>query len=199
MPERSVLSSLIGTAAPLLTVETSDPQELEYCSAFLPRNWAKTTPFLVDDIIIGPNNPTNFGVDMTFEIPKLATVLTDIVVRSELQPATVVPAGNTASYNDFPGFAMWDEIRMIFGSNVLFTIQAYDLYIKWRTLLNIERQEAIRPLILADSSTAFRSNFLLTGGQLLTPLWIPFSLDTAGCYPLIVLAQKTRFILRTNT
>jgi len=199
MPERQVLTALIGPSAPLLTVDTADPGALDMTSAWLPRNWAKTTPFLLDDLLMGPLTPSKWNVEISWEIPKLATLMMDLVIDVSIPPSTVLPLGNTAYFVDTLGFALIDWFRMNFGSNQLFSIDPYDLYFKYREYLNTERRDAINQLILGDTTTAQRTNFLQNGGRLIIPLFLPFCLDTACAWPLIALSQKTRFNFKTDT
>lgn len=191
MPERNVLTSLTGTAAPLLTCNTAEEQCLN-TSLYLPRIWRKTTPYVTDDIIIQPNNQSNLGIELQFEIPKLATFISDLILQAILPPVTVAPAGNPASYVDHTGFALIDFFRVNFGANLVYSREAYDLYLQYRKMYPIDLKLGVDTMMLGDSTTADRSLALLNGTTLLIPLYIPYTMDLMKSLPLVSLSQKTR-------
>lgn len=199
MPERNVLTSLTGTAAPLLTCDTGSLDCLIDSSLYIARDWKKSTPYVTDDIQIQPNNQSGLSIELQFELPKLATFVVDMILQAILPPITVAPAGNPASYVDHTGFALIDFFRTNFGSNLLFSREAYDLYFMYRRMYPIDLRNGIDLMILGDTSTAQRSAALLNGTTLLIPLYEPFTMDTVNGLPLVCLSQKTRFTLKSQT
>src|SRR5437868_3395827 len=105
MPERQVLPSLSGAAAPLLTTDPADSQSIDDSSMFVPRAWKKVQPFVIDEIQLQPLNVPNLGQQITWEVPKLAHYLFDLAVDQIFPPAVIAPAGNPAAYVDFLGLA----------------------------------------------------------------------------------------------
>lgn len=198
MPERNVITALTGTAGPLLTCDTQDYKCLAMSSLFLAREWKKTTPYVTDDLQIQPNNQSGLGIEMQFELPKLATFIIDMILQATLPPITVTPVGNPASYIDTTGFALIDFFRINFGANLLYSREKYDLYFYYRYRFPIDLRNGINMMILGDTTTAQRSAALLNGITLLIPLWLPFSVDTLNALPLVVLSQKTRFTFRSE-
>jgi hypothetical protein len=203
MPEKQVLTTLVGTAAPLLTVAVSDTDELESNSPFLPRAWLRSTPFLLDDQIISPSNLARLNADINFDLPKLATILYDVALSFAAPPVlTTGPSLEPSFYVDQLGFALIVYFRIIFGSNQIFDVQPYDLYMKYRFNLTRERLEAINELIYGDSTTAERTALLANGtgaNPMIIPLWLPLSDDPTQSMPIVTLSQRTRFTLQTDT
>lgn len=193
MPERQVITSLVGTVAPLLTVDTSIPEVLDYNSLWMPRIWKKSTPFVVDDLVIQPLGPSQLGVEMSFEIPKLATCLSDLILRIVVPPSTIAPLGAQAYYVDHLGFAIIKCFNVNFGSNQVYTREKYDLYFKYRHALGIEKTDAVNRMVQGDRTLAQRNAFLLNGGTLLIPLNLPFTTHQSMELPIVTLSQKTRF------
>src|ERR1700690_285103 len=115
MPERQVITSLVGTVAPLLTVDTSNSNVLDYNSLWQPRIWKKTTPFVIDDLTVSPLGPSQLGVEMSFEVPKLATLITDMILKVVVPPSVITPPFVQAAYVDHLGFAIIDSFRINFG------------------------------------------------------------------------------------
>jgi hypothetical protein len=202
MPERQVITSLTGTVAPLLTIDTNNATELDQASFHLPREWKKSSPFVTDDVSIQPTGQSGLNLELNFELPKLATQVVDMILQVDLPPYTVAPLGAQASYVDWLGFALIDYFRTNFGSNQNFSTEAYDLYFHMRKSLNLERLDAVQRMVYGDTTTAQRSALLLngttTGSPLLVPLWQPFSRDPMNALPLVTLSQKTRFVLKTQ-
>jgi hypothetical protein len=198
MPSREVITSLTGTVAPLLTVDTADEQRLDYNSLWQPRQWKKSTPFVRDDMEIQPNGQSNLSIPMDFEVPKLATQISTMVLRSVYPPSTIAPLGNPAFIADHIGFAQVDYFRINFGSNQVYTREAQDLYFKYRKALGVEKTRATNMMVLGDATLAQRQNFLQNGGELLTDLNLPFTTHQSMSLPIIVLSQKTRFSYKSK-
>lgn len=199
MPEKSVITSLVGVAAPLLTCDTSQPDYIVQDSPWVPRDWYKSTPFVRDELILQPTNSSKLGVELQFELPKLASVVSNICLRTVVPAHTVVPAA-PAYFTDAPGFAIIEYFHTNFGSNQVYTTQDIDLYIRFSKFQEYEDQLAISATTFADTTTAQRSALLLNGDAdgLYTPLWQPLDMDTSTALPLVVLSQKTRFLLKTR-
>lgn len=199
MPERQVITSLTGTVAPLLTVDTADEQRLDYNSLWQPRQWKKTTPYVIDCMEVQPNGQSGLGIPMDFEIPKLATSVSTMVLRSMVPPTTVAPFASPAYYANHLGFAQIDHFRINFGSNQVYTRDGQDLYFKYRHALGIEKTAAVNQMILGDTNTATRSNFLRNGGELLTDVMMPFSTHQSNALPIVTLSQKSRYSFKSKT
>ncbi len=199
MPEKSVITSLVGVAAPLLTVDTSDVDSLIKDSPWIPRDWYKCTPFVRDEITLQPTNSSTIWVELQFELPKLASLVSNICLRTVVPPSTVVPA-NQAYYIDFPGFAIIEYFSTHFGSNQVYTTHDRDLYIMFSKFQEWEPQLVIADLVYGDTTITQRSNLLLNGDAdgMYTPLWQPMDLCTSNALPLVTLSQKTRFLLKTR-
>lgn len=206
MPERSVITSLIGPAAPLLSVNADSGQSLHDGSCFLPRMWHKSTPFLLDDQRIGPMNPIGFNVDINYEIPKQATLMSELFLHTVYPAATVVGVGQP-SYVDWLGYAQISGsgvFTQLFGSNKLYDVIGEDLYFRMRTTMPLEVYDRERRTNLGDTSTAQRNAALVNGTEMITDLMLPFTcVDESKmmekAYPLVCLSQKTRFTLRLDT
>lgn len=206
MPERSVITSLIGPAAPLVTVNADSMDSLNDGSMFLPRMWHKSTPFLLDDQQIGPNNPTAYNTDINFEIPKQATCLGECFMDAQYNQATITGAGQPI-WVDWLGYAQIANFQMLFGSNKLYDTTSDDYYFRMRTTMNIETQQREALTNLGDTTTAQRNASLVNvnGTHLITDLMLPFACSPINmaesadkAYPLITLSQKTRFTLRLD-
>ena len=203
MPERQVITSLTGTVAPLLTVDSSNDEQLDMASFHLPREWKKSSTFVTDDISVSPTGQSDLNLELNFEVPKLATQIADCILQIDIPPYTVAPAINPAFFVDHLGYAIIDYFRTIFGSNQVYETQGYDLYFDYRKQFGIEKMDAINRMIFGDRTQAQRSALLINGtapgSPLLVQLFQPFSLDPMCCLPLVCLSQKTRFILKTQT
>lgn len=200
MAEKSLLTSLIGPSAPLLSQNASDMEQLDDGSMFLPRRWHKSTSFLIDDQVLGPLNPSAYGVDVNWELGKQGTFLGQMYLRSTYPPATIVGPGQPA-YVDWLGYAQIEHFQTNFGTNKLYDVIDYDLYFRMRTTKCLEELDSEQRTNLGDSTTAQRNTALVNGVELITDLMQPFTctdhskmMDKA--YPLLALAQKTRFTLR---
>jgi hypothetical protein len=197
MPERQVITSLTGTASPLLTVDTANAAALDYSSFFLPREWKKSTPFVVDELSVQANGQTGLGIDMTFEVPKFGHLVMDLCYRWIAPPRT--PAVNTtAFYVDFLGYAALDFFTVLFSSNMLFDRRAQDLYFKFRQTYGLEKAAGINYLVRGDLTVAQRTADLLNGTELWVDMMLPFSTHFNMSLPIVVLAQKTRFNMRMH-
>lgn len=197
MPERQAITSLVGVAAPLLTVDTSAPSAIEQTSQHLPRMWLKSTPFVFDEVTLSSSTMNNIGLEVSFELPKLATLVSNIVLRTVAPPLAVAPVGAPVNYVDFPAWAMIEYFRTVFGSNQLYSTEAYDLYFKFATDLNLEKRNAVERLTMGNTTTAVRTAAVTAGAEWYSPLWQPFDNDPTESLPLVTLSQKTRFLLKT--
>lgn len=199
MPEKSVITSLVGVAAPLLTCDTSDYENLVRDSPWVPRDWYKTTPFVRDELTLQPCHNSTIGVELQFELPKLASVVSNIALRTVVPASTVVPAA-PAYYIDFPGFAIIEYFTTHFGSNQVYTTHDRDLYVRYSKFLEFEDQNAVGKCVYGDTTIAERSALLLNGDAdgMYTPLWQPLDMCTSNALPLVCLSQKTRFLLKTR-
>lgn len=202
MPERQVITSLTGTAAPLLTVNAANPRELDFAALFLPREWKKVTPYVTDFQRILPNGQSALNQELQYEVAKLANLVTDLIIEANLPPITVAPVGAPVSYSDWLGFALQDFFRVHFGSNLVYDRHPLDLYLRVRKTLGIERLESLRQQVFGDRTTAQRQTLLQNGtgnSPLLIPLYLPFCDDPMMALPILTLSQKTRFIFKTKT
>lgn len=202
MPERQVISSLTGTVAPLLSVDAKDKRQLMLGSFWLPRAWRKSSTFVTDDVIIAPTNTSGLNLEMNYEVSKASTLISDAALLMEFPPITVTPAGNQASFVDFTGLALIDHFTTLYGSNRNYDHRDYDLYFDKRKMYGIEKGNAYDRMTYGNTSTAQRSALLLNGtvpgSPLIVPLLEPFSMDPSDALPIVVFAQKTRFVLRTK-
>lgn len=198
MPERNVLTSLSGAVAPMVSVSTSSLQQINDHSIWTPRDWRKSTPFVIDDITMAPNNQSLLNAEMAFEFPKLAHMIKDISVRTITPPFVIAPPGNPAFYVDHVGYAMFEYLRMQFGSNQLYERQPYDNYFKYRKALEIERRDAVNDLINGDKTMAQRQLSLVNGDELYTDNFLPFEQHTTQAFPLLTISQKLRILLKTQ-
>lgn len=197
MPERQVITSLTGTASPLLTVDTANRAALDYSSFWLPREWKKSTPFVVDEIEIPANGQTGLGIDMQFEMPKFGHLVFDLCYRW-VAPPRAVSVGSNAFYDDFLGYAALDYFRVLFSSNMLFDRQSQDLYFKFRQTYTQEKAAAIDFLVRGDQTIAQRTADFLNGVELWVDMMLPFSTHFNMALPIVVLSQKTRFQMRMH-
>lgn len=203
MPEKAVIPSLVGTVSPLISTDVSKLETLARTSPFIPRNWLKCTPFLLDEQILTSQNPSTLNGEMTYELPKLATMLYDMVLQIKTPPVTTQgPSLQPSFYVDMPALAIIDFFNIIFGANQVFNVQSYDLYFRYRNWLTRERLEQINEISYGDSTTAERTSLLTNGTEanpMMMPLWLPFSNDSTCSLPIVTLSQKTRFILKTDS
>lgn len=199
MPERQVITSLTGTIAPLLTVNTADARAIDYCSKYLPREWSKTTPFVTDEVQVQPNNQSLLNTEMAFEIAKQAHLLRDICVRFTMPPHIVAPAFNPAFYVDHLGFALIDYLRLHFHSNLTYQREAYDLYFKYRKAYTDEERDAVNYLVRGDQTIAQRTLDLANGVDMFVDPMLPNNTAFHQSLPLVVLSQKVRAVLKTRS
>lgn len=198
MPERQVITSLVGTIAPLLTVDTCDTKAIDYASIYLPRMWKKTTPFVKDDLEIQPLGNSAKNIDINFEVPKFAHFVLDMSLRTVHPPHTIAPAGNPANYVDFLGFADIDNFRVNFSSNLTYDRRKYDLYFNYRTANTSEKQTTQDQLIRGNRTIAQRTADLVNGVTTITDLDLPFSRHLSQALPIVVLSQKSRFTFHSE-
>lgn len=204
MPERQVITALTGTAAPLLTVNAANRPELDFASFFLPREWKKTVPFVIDYVHLDPNNMNTtqtLSSELRFELPKQANVLSDLILEVNLPPMIVNTPGATIAYSDWLGFALIEHFNIFFGANHTYNRRSMDLYLRVRQTMGIERLESIRKQVYGDQTTAARTALFVNGTQdspLLIPLFLPFCDDPMMSLPILCLSQKTAFQLQTK-
>lgn len=206
MPERQVITSLTGTAAPLLTVDVSDPRELDYASLWLPRDWKRTTPYVTDVYYLDPNgaitHTTLSHQDIHFELPKVASLTDDVYLESRFPPHQVTPLGAQVRYTDWLGLAFWERFNMRYGANEVFEIHPEDEYIRIRKTLGLERLESMRERVAGDQTSAQLQALLVNGtGQdhLITPIYVPFGDELMCALPIVDLSQKTRYSIRCRS
>lgn len=198
MPERQVITSLTGTIAPLLTVESSNPSNVDYASMWMPRMWKKSLNFVKDDLTLQPLGVSSMNQEMAFELPKIAHFLLDLAVQKIAPAHAVAPAGNPAFYVDFLGFADIDYFRINFTSNLNYERRPYDLYFNYRTSKTDEAQATDDYLVRGNQTIAQRSADLANGVTTITDLDLPFSRHDSLAYPIHVLSQKTRFLYKSR-
>lgn len=199
MPDRHVITSLTGVIAPLLTVATVDPQKVKMHSLFEPRIWKKVTPFVKDQYHITPVGPSGMNIEMAFEIPKFAHLISDICVHKNSPTHTIAPIGNPAYYVDHLGYADLDQFQVNYASNQNLTIDPYDLYFKYRKKYRTEPRDAIDDLILGDKTIAQRTAALVNGFDTLTSLMMDFQEHESQNFPLLTIAQKLRLLYKSKT
>lgn len=197
MPERQTITSLVGVAAPLLTVDTSAPAAIEQTSQHLPRMWLKATPFVFDELPLTSTTNPDIGLEGSYELPKLSTLVSNIVLRVVSVPLTVVPLGAPVNYVDFPAWAMIEYFRTVFGANQVYNSEAYDFYFKFAEDLNIEKRTATEDLTMGNSTTAVRTAAVTAATEWYAPLFQPYESDPSESLPLVTFSQKTRFLLKT--
>lgn len=202
MPERQVITALTGTAAPLLTVNAANRKELDFASFFLPREWKKACPFVIDYAHLDPcGGNQNWGSEFRFELPKQANLVTDLILEVNLEPHAITNPAGVISYSDWLGYALIDYFQIRFGSNMVYSREPMDLYIRTRKTLGLERLESLRQQVRGDQTTAQRSALFVNGSKeepLLVPLYLPFCDDPMMALPILCLSQKTSFELRTK-
>jgi len=200
MPERQVITSLAGTVAPLLTVNSSQSNMVAANSMWLPREWKRTTPFVIDDITNTPlnlNNTAPWGGEQQYEQPKQCHLIRSMALRVVIPGHTVVPAGS-ASLVDHFGWALIDYFRTHFGANLCYESQPYDFYFHYRKKHRTEPRNNINEMIGGDETTAQRTLDLANGREYYIPLFQPFEEHQSKSFPLLTLSQKTRFALKTK-
>lgn len=197
MAEKSVLPTLAGIIAPMATVTTDNPKNIDNHSLFLPRFWKKTTPFVRDNQRITCNNQQGLNQEMIYELTKFGHMIDSCVLRITMPSHTVVPAG-TAYYEDWLGFAMTDYFRAIFGPNLLYDINGYDLYFKHRRTQEFERANAQAELVHGDQTLVARTNALTNGIELYVDMMQYFENHESDSLPIHVLSQKLRFVHKTD-
>lgn len=198
MPERTVITSLSGAVAPLLTVSTASQEEIDKNSIWVPRDWRKSTPFVIDEIRVDTLGQPVFNGENNFEFAKQAHMIKDICLRSQLPPQIINPAVNPGHYVDHLGYALIEYFDVTFGANQLYRRTALDLYFKYRKALEIEKRDAVNDLILGDKTTAQRNQALLNGADLYTDMFLPFELHGTQAFPLLSVSQKLRMTLKTK-
>lgn len=203
MPERQVITALTGTAAPLLTVNAKNRRELDFASFFLPREWKKAVPFVIDYTYLDPAGGTNntWGSELRYELPKQANLVTDLILEVNTEPHGIITPGGVIPYSDWLGFALIEHFKITFGANQVYERKPYDLYIRARKTLGIERLESLRVQVQGDRTTAQRAALFVNGTleePLLVPLYLPFCDDPMMALPILCLSQKTNFELKTQ-
>lgn len=200
MAERAVLPSLSGVAAPLLTVETTYPENIESSSPFLPRKWNKCVPYVIDDVVTQCNGTTGLNLEMAFELPKLAHGVIDTCIHATF-PAHTTAGGNGGvvqpNYVDWLGYAMEDFLRVMFGANLVYDTQAYDHYFDMRFAYDDERLDAVRQLVRGDQTLAVRTADFANGVDMYVDPFLPWNAALPQHLPIVCLSQKTRFIYKT--
>lgn len=197
MPERQLITSLAGAASPLLTVDATSAGSVAAHSIWMPREWKRSTPFVIDDLRVQPLNNSNWGQEIIFEPNKLGNLIKSMVLHIILPPSTVTPAGTAALVDHF-GFALCEYFRTMFGANLCYETQDYDMYFDYRQNHKTERRDAVNLLIGGDLTTAQRTLDLANGREYFITMYQPFEEHQSKSFPLLVLSQKTRFILKTK-
>jgi hypothetical protein len=196
--EQSTLPTLNGLVAPLLFCDTTDAGKIDYCSMWIPRMWKKCTPFVFDQQYIPPCNMGNINIEMTFEVPKLAHGIMRADLRIVSPPYTIAPAGATAYFQDWLGYALIDYLQIIYGSNRVYTREKYDLMIKTRQALDFEQYLAKRLVINGDLTQAQRQANLVNGTEVFLNFMLPFEMMDSAMLPLITLSNKMRVNFKTE-
>lgn len=208
MSERSVINTLAGQAAPLLTADVRYGIVITRHSLFQPVEWTKSTPFIVDEVRVPANNPFQFGGDCNFEYTKSATLLGDVALRIEIPPHTVTNTVNplnppgAAYFVDHLGFAFIDKLDLNYAQNRLYEHNKYSLYFRYRQRHTKETTEHYNQIIFGDKTTAERTALLLNGTPQGQPLYVPldyeFSFAPHESIPLVSLSQRVRWTLRSE-
>jgi len=202
MPERQVITALTGTAAPLLTVDVSIVEELDYASLFLPRPWKKSAPFVMDVFKLDPLG--QYGLtslsnqEINFELPKCASLVDDVILEVNLPAHTITPLGSSVSYTDWLGLAIWRRMEFRYSAQNVFVIEPQDEYLRIRKTLGTERLDSMRTRCYGDQTTAQRQVLFTNGtgkNPILAPLYFPFGDDWNMSLPIVDLSQKTRYSL----
>lgn len=209
MPERPVISTLAGQASPLLFDDVREKLRVLQVSPFTPLMWDKCTPFVVDHVRVGSNTPFGWGNDVNFEFQRLASVLLDSALEIKLGPTQVtnglVPANppGQAYYVDHLGFAFINTLELHFGQNKVFDHDKYDLYFHYRERHAREIVDLYDDCIYGDKTTAERTQLLLNGTPEGKPLIVPLDYIwdgyTKGSLNLLCLAQRMRWVLRSES
>jgi hypothetical protein len=160
--------------------------------------WKKCTPFVFDQQYIPPCNMGNINIEMTFEVPKLAHGIMRADLRIVSPPYTIAPAGATAYYQDWLGYALIDYLQIIYGSNRVYTREKYDLMIKTRQALDFEQYLAKRLVINGDLTQAQRQANLVNGTEVFLNFMLPFEMMDSAMLPLITLSNKMRVNFKTE-
>lgn len=197
MPERSGLTVLNGTIAPLLTVSTKDIAAIDASSIWINRMWKKSTPFVIDTTTLQPVTSQSFGSEMVFDIPKQCHAIKNIVLHVTVPASTVVPAG-TAMLVDHFGYALIEYMRMMFGANLCYEVMSHDMYFKLRKNYGIEKRDAINEMVGGDLSAAQRTADLANGREYYISMFLPHEEHQSKCLPLLTLSQKLRILLKTR-
>jgi hypothetical protein len=206
MPQKEAIRLLNGVAAPLLTVATvsgdstglSDEQvqqQIDSNSPWVPRQWIQTPMFIMQHQEYSPSTPvTRIGGQVIFEIPKNMTLIEDMVLKVILPPL-VGGVGTTFLYwVDFLGFAMMNEMKVMYSNNTNYTVQRWSWYRQYAKWLENEQKAAIDQIIYGNTSTAQRSALAANGGTLYIPLLLPSRVDTSNALPMVTLAQKLKLM-----
>jgi len=206
MPERQLITALTGTSAPLLVVDVSIAEELDFSSIFLPRPWKKTAPYVTDVFYLDPNgqHPLTalIGQEINFELPKSATAVDDVFLRVQLPGHSIAPIGATVRYTDWLGLSLWRRFEMKYGANTSFVIEPIDEYLRIRKTLGVERLDSMRQRCYGDQTNAQLATLLQNGtgiNPMCIPLYLPFGDDFCQCLPIVDLSQKTRYTLHLRS
>lgn len=197
MPERQVITSLVGTIAPMLTVDTRSLENIAMAAIYAPREWKKTTPFVKDDLTVQPQGTSSMNQEMAFEIPKFAHFILDAWMQKVAPPHIIAPPGNPAQYIDFLGYSDLDYFRVTFASNMNYERRRYDLWFNYIKSLTDEKKATEDYLVRANQSVAQRQADLINGVTTITDLRLPFSEHLSQAFPLHVISQKLRLIYRS--
>jgi len=206
MPERQLITALTGTSAPLLVIDVSIAEELDFSSIFLPRPWKKTAPYVTDVYYLDPNGqhplPALNGQEVNFELPKAATAVDDVYMRLVLPPHSIVPQGSLARYTDWVGLSYWRRMEMKYGANTSFVVEPIEEYLRIRKTLGVERLDSMRQRCYGDQTDAQLATLLEFGttiSPILAPLYLPFGDDFCQCLPIVDLSQKTRYTIHLRS
>lgn len=198
MPERQGLLALTGTVAPLLTVPTVMMDMVDKHSIWVPRMWKKTTPFVIDDITLQPLTPMALGNEMIFDIPKQCHMIKTMILHVRLAPRVAAPNPGSVKYVDHLGFALVENLKVMFGANLCYEVQPWDLYFKYRKNYKNERRDVINDMVLGDKTAAQLTSALTNGVELFIPLMLPFEEHQSKSLPLLVLSQKLRIHFKSQ-
>lgn len=208
MSERNVINTLAGQAAPLLCADIRSVAAIETASLFQPTEWAKSTPYVIDEIAVPLCQPFNFGADCTFEYTKSATLLLRADLEITIPPHTVANTVNPANppgqayFVDHLGFAFINNLELHFGQNKVYDHGKYDLYFRYREKHLFETRDHINEMIYGDKTTAERTALLLNGTQPGQPLIVPldycWTQTPTSSLPLVSLSQRVRWTLRSE-
>lgn len=200
MPEKQVITALTGTAAPLLTVDVSITEELDFSSIFLPRSWKKCVPYVTDVHVLDPHTNTQLqtlsGTGLTFELAKVAALVDDVFLEVELPPHQITPAGAPVSYVDWLGLSFWRECKMDYNGNTVYNLHPMDEYLRIRKTLGVERLDSMERRCYGDRTTAQLQTLFQNGTgttRLTVPLYFPFGDDPMQAIPIVDLSQRLRW------